>query len=144
MYHLIYRSQATQPFDASQLTRLLEQARASNLHQDLTGLLLYTPDQQFLQVLEGDEQAVRTLYYEHIMHDPRHDDCFVISEGVWTHRSFPDWKMGFLTDQHTDELTKPGFLEISGLRLVLSLLASNHPGLSRLLLEFVKRYDKIG
>ena len=58
MYHLIYRSQATAAFNAAQLTSLLEQARAFNRRQNLTGLLLCTPDQQFLQVLEGDEQAV--------------------------------------------------------------------------------------
>ncbi len=144
MHHLIYRSQATQAFDASQLTSLLAQARAFNLRHNLTGLLLHTPDQQFLQVLEGEEQAVRTLYYEHIVADPRHEDCFVLSEGPGMQRSFPDWSMGFLTDEHVDLSKTPGFVEISRLRLVLPLLTHTHPGLRRLLLDFVQQYDLVG
>lgn len=143
MYHLIYRSQATETLDTSQLTSLLEQSRTFNLGHDLTGLLLYSPDQQFLQVLEGDKEVVRTLYYEHILADPRHHDCWVLSEGPWTHRSFPDWSMGFLTDQHLDSLTEPGFMEISRLRRVLPLLARAHPALSQVLLDFVERYDEV-
>lgn len=146
MYHLIYRSRATATLDASQLTSILEQARAFNRHQNLTGLLVCTPDQQFLQVLEGDERAVRTLYYEHIAADPRHHDCSVLSEGPGMHFSFPNWSMGFLTSEHVDVSTNPGILEISRLHLVLPLLAPSHPGLSlrHLLLDFVKQYERVG
>jgi hypothetical protein len=143
VYHLIYRSQASTPLDDAQLTHLLEQSRAFNLGHDLTGLLLYTPDHQFLQVLEGDEHVVRALYYGRIVHDLRHHDCFVLSEGPGLQRSFADWSMGFLTHQHTDVATEPGFVEMSRVRHLLPLLASDPPGLRQLLLDFVARHDPL-
>ena len=145
MYHLIYRSQATVPLEAPQLVELLGQARDFNQRHDLTGLLLYTPEHEFLQVLEGEENIVLALYYQHIAHDPRHHDCFVLSEGPGLHRSFPDWSMGFLTPEQLDVPTPPGFATIGQLRRVLPLLdAPDHPGLSRLLREFLALYDPVG
>ena len=144
VYHLVYRSQATAPLDAPQLRQLLEQARAFNQRHDLTGLLLYSPDHQFLQVLEGEADAVRSLYYRHIAQDPRHRDCFVLAEGPWLHRSFADWRMGLLTPEYLDSSTPPGFAAISQLEQVLPLLAGAHPGLNRLLADFVARYDPVG
>ncbi|GAA4035115.1 hypothetical protein GCM10022409_19630 [Hymenobacter glaciei] len=143
MYYLLYRSQATEALNAAQLTCLLEQAREFNLRHNLTGLLLYTTDHQFLQVFEGDKQAVRTAYYESIVHDSRHHDCFVLSEGLWRHGSFPDWSMAFLTPEHEVLPRKPGLLAISQLHRVLSVVARAHPGLSQLLLNFVERYEPI-
>ena len=143
MYHLIYRSQATAPLEPAQLTQLRDQARAFNQRHDLTGLLLYSPDHEFLQVLEGEEDAVRALYHQHIAHDPRHRDCFVLSEGPWLHRSFPDWRMGLLTPGHLDAATPPGFLAGSRLRRLLSRLAQAHPGLDQLVREFVAQHNPV-
>lgn len=141
MYHLIYRSQATAPLDDAQLTHLLEQARAFNQRHDLTGLLLYSHDHQFLQVLEGEDAAVRALYRQHIVHDSRHHSCHVLAEGPWLRRSFPDWSMGLITPDHLNASTPPGFLAISQLQQLIPLLAGAHPGLSGLLREFVAQYD---
>ena len=94
-YHLIYQSRAWEPFDAPALTALLLQARVFNRQHHLSGLLLHTPDGRFLQILEGDEAAVRALYYDRIVHDPRHRRCRVLGEGPCAERSFADWNMGF-------------------------------------------------
>jgi hypothetical protein len=53
LYHLIYESQVTRPFSKPELVNLLQQARQFNEANGITGLLLYTPDGRFLQVLEG-------------------------------------------------------------------------------------------
>jgi hypothetical protein len=45
------------------------------------GVLLYSPEEQFLQVLEDEEAIVQDLYYEHIRFDPRHCDTMVFSKG---------------------------------------------------------------
>ncbi|OON67234.1 BLUF domain-containing protein [Hymenobacter sp. CRA2] len=140
MYHLIYHSQARMAFDTPQLTELLEQSRAFNAAHDITGLLLYTPNQQFMQVLEGGEDEVRHLYYERIAVDARHHDCVVLSEGPWSRRSFPNWRMGFLTDEQSDLHTVPGYVELSRLRTLLPVLAPSRPALVHMLLEFIERY----
>jgi hypothetical protein len=95
LYHLLYHSQALQPFDTPALTALLLQARTFNRAHHLTGLLLHTPDGRFFQILEGEEIVVRTLYYDHIVADPRHHHCRLVGAGACAERSFADWNMGF-------------------------------------------------
>ncbi len=95
LYHLLYHSQALAPFDPPELRALLEQARAFNRENQLTGLLLHTPDGRFLQILEGEKEVVRALYYGHIVTDPRHHRCQVLGAGASAERSFADWSMGF-------------------------------------------------
>ena len=94
-YQLIYQSHSMVPFETPEMMELLQKARARNQSRDITGLLLYTPDGRFLQVLEGPREAVRNLYYNHLMHDPRHYDCRVYGEGPCWERSFPHWHLGF-------------------------------------------------
>lgn len=94
LYHLLYHSQALVPFDPPALRALLEQARVFNRENRISGLLLHTPNGQFLQILEGEEDVVRQLYYEHIVADPRHHRCRVLGAGASTERSFADWGMG--------------------------------------------------
>lgn len=95
LYHLLYHSQALQPFETPALTALLHQTRAFNRRHHLSGLLLHTPDDQFFQILEGEEAEVRTLYYDHIVPDPRHHHCRIVGAGACAERSFADWNMGF-------------------------------------------------
>ena len=95
LYNLFYCSQARAPFDTPALTALLHQARAYNREHRLSGLLLHTPDERFLQILEGEESVVRALYYDHIVVDPRHRRCRVLGAGACAERSFADWNMGF-------------------------------------------------
>ena len=94
LYHLVYESQALVPFEAAELTALLQQARAHNQQVHITGLLLHTPEGRFFQILEGEDADVRQLYYEHIQADPRHYQCRVLGEGSCAERSFADWSMG--------------------------------------------------
>ena len=94
LFQLIYQSQALVPFEAPALTGLMAQARAFNRECRVTGLLLYTPDGRFMQVLEGEENVVRALYFNHIALDPRHYNCRVLAEGSCLYRSFADWSMG--------------------------------------------------
>ncbi|MET4075926.1 BLUF domain-containing protein [Hymenobacter sp. UYCo722] len=102
LYHLIYQSQATVPFDTPALAALLHQSRLFNHRHHMSGLLLHTPDDRFLQLLEGEEADVRSLYYQHILPDPRHQHCEVLGEGPCLQRSFADWNMGFRVALATD------------------------------------------
>lgn len=93
LYLLVYQSQATVPFEAPELLALQQQAQAHNRAHGITGVLLHTADGRFLQLLEGEAAAVRTLYHHAIVHDPRHRDCHVLAEGPCRARSFPHWSM---------------------------------------------------
>lgn len=93
MHHIIYLSRATEPLSETQLRTLLEAAHSLNSQHDITGILVYG-NQQFLQVLEGEESAVRTTY-ERIRHDARHRDILVYADKAICSRSFPEWRMAY-------------------------------------------------
>ncbi len=58
MFFLVYVSSAVRPFSRVDLDDLLATSRANNARVGITGMLLYK-DGNFMQVLEGDEEAVR-------------------------------------------------------------------------------------
>ncbi|GAA0858763.1 BLUF domain-containing protein [Aliiglaciecola litoralis] len=94
MQELVYLSQTTQDFNEQELTDLLKKARANNLQKGITGLLLYNGIDMFIQVIEGEREAVIALY-EKIKTDPRHTDVVMLWLDTIEKRSFPDWQMGF-------------------------------------------------
>jgi len=93
IFHVIYLSTATIPLSSSQLRDLLTDARQRNLDLELTGLLLYAHG-RFMQVLEGPESAVRTVF-DSIQRDERHKNVETIRLEEKESRHFPDWRMGF-------------------------------------------------
>ncbi|MBB4285687.1 EAL domain-containing protein [Roseospira goensis] len=92
-FFLIYVSRATDPVTQESLKGLVEQASRFNLMNGLTGYLFYL-DQTFVQYLEGDEEAVRSLFAA-ITRDPRHADVACVAEGNLAHRLFTGWNMGY-------------------------------------------------
>lgn len=77
------------------LEAILSPARAFNEARAVTGLLLYA-QQSFLQVLEGDEDAV-TAVYEQIVGSSRHTNLRRTVSASDSERRFPAWSMGFAT-----------------------------------------------
>lgn len=102
LYQLIYQSQAMVPFEGPELLALQQQAQAYNRAHGITGVLLHTADGRFLQLFEGDEAAVRHLYYHGILRDPRHRDCHILAEGPCLKPSFASWSMLFRFAQPND------------------------------------------
>jgi hypothetical protein len=141
VYQLIYKSQSLVPFEEPELLALLQQARTFNRDHGITGLLLYTPDGRFMQVLEGSQPEVRALYYNHIALDPRHFNCLVICEGFSPKRSFTEWSMCFRMAQAHHLRTLLGYVKPDSpallvprphtrpelLTLLQDFLASSHP-----------------
>ena len=93
IFQLCYLSTATRDMQREDLVDLLRASRRKNEELGVTGLLLYSGD-QFVQLLEGDEAAVRELY-EMISKDERHRDVTLVYEERVETRFCPDWTMGF-------------------------------------------------
>ena len=91
VYHVFYRSQARPGLSQTDLNALLDWSRRYNTAHGLTGLLLYS-DERFVQVLEGSETAVRTLF-PRIQQDERHTQVVTLSEGPGPQRWFAEWSM---------------------------------------------------
>ena len=93
MISLVYRSVASESFDVSQIYHMLSDARDRNVYNDITGCLLFH-NNQFLQLLEGEDDKVKTLF-EKISNDDRQHEITVICEEQRNGRLFKDWSMAF-------------------------------------------------
>lgn len=93
MHHIIYGSRAVRPFSDEDLLTLLLQARSHNLLHDISGALVYS-NGQFMQVIEGDQQALADLY-ERLLRDPRHTQLVKYADKAIAGRSFSEWSMAF-------------------------------------------------
>src|ERR687893_1319722 len=86
VFFLVYVSSAVRLFSAEDLRALLETCRKNNAELGVTGMPLYK-DGNFMQVLEGDEEAVRGLYAR-IVAAPRHRGEITLQEGFAEGRQF--------------------------------------------------------
>ncbi|MGI4835323.1 MAG: BLUF domain-containing protein [Janthinobacterium lividum] len=93
MHHIIYGSRAVTPFSDGDLLTLLLQARSHNQLHDISGALVYSKG-QFMQVIEGEEEALAVLY-ERLLRDPRHAQLVKYAEKAIAERSFGEWSMAF-------------------------------------------------
>ena len=136
-YQLLYQSFAQIPFEPRELNELLHRTRARNQTLAINGLLLYTPDGRFLQVLEGPRANVRALYYEHILRDPRHFSCRVLCEGACETPSFDGWAMAFRPAQAEDLRRLLAPVPVHGAALLVPR-PHTRPELVELLVEFMQ------
>jgi hypothetical protein len=99
VFHLMYRSRSTIPDERrkQELGVLFGTARSNNKARSITGALLCVDD-CFVQVLEGEETAVQSLF-EHIAHDDRHNDVAVLETGPIPERVFSRWAMAKVADE---------------------------------------------
>lgn len=75
------------------VVRILAKSRVNNRKNGLVGVL-YFGDGAFFQCLEGEEEAVNTLFTK-IEQDTRHKDVRLISKKYISKLSFPDWSMKY-------------------------------------------------
>ncbi len=136
MFFLTYASSATQPFSEEDLAMLLAQCHKNNAELGITGMLLYK-DGNFMQVLEGEEGAVRELYAK-IEGDPRHKGTIVFQQGHAEERQFPSWYMGFRDLNSPEVRDIPGYSELLNTPLTGREFAENPTRSQKLLLTFKK------
>jgi hypothetical protein len=92
MRQLLYVSNCSRDITLTELNNILELSRSNNQARGITGLLLYI-DGGFLQVLEGEEQAVHGVFTR-IRADSRHWGARLMLDRE-APRAFGDWSMGF-------------------------------------------------
>jgi Sensors of blue-light using FAD len=135
LFHLVYASSATLPFSEAELLALLEVSRGNNAKVNVTGMLLYR-EGNFMQVLEGEEEAVRRVHM-HIARDRRHGGLITLLQGPITARAFSRWTMGFRNLDSTEVKSVPGFSEFLNDDWLGPKMAA-HPNRSLRLLEIFR------
>jgi len=122
LYELVYVSLSVpQDLPKPALEDILARSRRNNHRANITGVLLHESG-KFLQLMEGERDAVRHLFYDVISVDPRHAGIDVSLEGPIESRSFSDWSMGFVQMREMDTvgaLLPAGFLDggVASIRL---------------------------
>lgn len=91
MHRLVYLSVADDDLDWSGIGPILKVSQANNGRDGVTGLLLYDGG-SFLQVLEGQREAVLTTF-DRIRADPRHHDVKLMLSETVAAPAFEDWAM---------------------------------------------------
>jgi len=111
MYYLIYSSEAAIEFKDEDLKQLLFKSQENNGLNGITGML-YFFNSIFIQLIEGEEQAVKKLYVT-IRKDIRHKDVMTIKESTTEKRFFNAWSMGFKSILPEDAKTVKYFNEVN-------------------------------
>ena len=93
MHRLIYTSTATRLLEEDELFGLLNSARSKNAADHITGILIYH-EGCFLQVLEGEREAVERCY-KRICKDGRHSDYIELANEAAISRMFSAWWMAY-------------------------------------------------
>ena len=93
VYQLIYTSSATPDLDDFALREIAHSSNLNNQQRGITGLLLFH-EGSIMQVLEGDEMSVYSLYGK-IKQDNRHTGCMILSTRESQEREFSEWFMGY-------------------------------------------------
>lgn len=117
---LIYTSVATRPMEPEDVEAIMHASIRRNSRMDITGLLAYfDQSREFIQLLEGRESDVLSLYRDFIVPDPRHRNPWVIFTELADERLCPDWAMAVqrrLRGQLDEALPLSDFLETGALK----------------------------
>lgn len=93
-FELCYISKANYNLCKQDFCNILETSKIRNFKNDITGCLIYHK-QHFIQILEGSQDAVESLY-EKIKTDSLHRMPRKLYEGIKSGRSFENWEMAFI------------------------------------------------
>jgi hypothetical protein len=136
LFRMAYVSTASKLFEPAELREMLKEANERNKKTGVTGMLLYK-DGQFMQVLEGEAEAV-TATFSRISADPRHHGIMVLVKGAVKERRFPGWSMAFRDLNLPDHQDVPGFSEFLNTPLTGKEFAGDLEHCEKLLLVFKK------
>ncbi|MEM9297249.1 MAG: BLUF domain-containing protein [Bacteroidota bacterium] len=112
MYYLIYVSYANGKPSDYDLKEIAQVSQRNNQRTGISGMLVYLGG-KYLQILEGEKEAVLNLY-KTIAGDPRHQRQRILIEGDINKRNFENWAMGFKMLNHQDFKDLSGLTDLDG------------------------------
>ena len=110
LLQIVYISTAKREYTPVELEAILESSVRHNKQNGITGLLLYIKG-TFMQVIEGEEPAMRETYGR-IKGDDRHYNLVNLVETPLIEREFPSWHMALRTQASTSITRNPQFVRL--------------------------------
>ncbi len=124
MFELLYTSVATKKLREPDLTDILIYSRINNQNMGVTGMLVCL-DRQIMQILEGDEEAVKCIF-DGIRRDNRHTQVEVFYQGFIDERAFNQWTMAFkLLEGHEASKFLVGYEEFNKDKCPIGMVKDN-------------------
>jgi len=93
LHALLYVSSAAHLLAPAEIEHLLDRARARNVREQVTGVLLYSHG-NFMQYIEGPAAGIATVY-QAIKADRLHHGIIELMREPIAEREFADWTMAF-------------------------------------------------
>jgi Sensors of blue-light using FAD len=93
MIRLLYFSQAVPTTTSTDIMEIIASAQSNNSQKGITGMLV-SGGKIFMQILEGSEQSVLSLYLN-ILQDKRHTEVEIMRVNPIIARLFENWSMQF-------------------------------------------------
>lgn len=84
-----------------QIDEILASSERNNAASDVTGMLLFDRD-HIVQILEGGRNAISETFAR-ILNDPRHRDVAILNCADTRERTFPAWRMRYVSFLQTDQ-----------------------------------------
>ena len=113
LHSLFYCSLAKEDISKDDILNILQCSRRNNEKIEVTGILLYwKKTNQFLQLLEGEENVILDLY-DKICKDTRHSLSKIVYQEDILERGFEGWTMAFKGIDEINTSGIDGFSEIS-------------------------------
>ena len=115
LHNLFYCSLAKEDISKDDILDILKCSRRNNEKIEITGILVYwKKTNQFLQLLEGEENVILNLY-DKICMDNRHSLPRIVYQENILERGFAGWTMAFKSIDEVDTSGIDGFSEFSKL-----------------------------
>ncbi|MBX0290245.1 BLUF domain-containing protein [Hymenobacter sp. HSC-4F20] len=134
VHHLLYCSQARPGLTHADVEDILKESQLYNVKAGITGLLCYS-EGGFVQLLEGAQEAVHTLYAK-IKRDARHHGVTTLRDAAGTERWFAQWSMAFTEASPLEYFWLVSHLSPRGSALSLPQVPITDPQLLTLLHAF--------
>lgn len=103
-YTLCYVSSSRDDLSASDLEHLFYVNKRNNTELNISGILIYNHG-NFLQILEGEEQKITSLFKK-ISQDKRHNSIIKLIESTISERIFDDYENGFVLVNDNKKLSE--------------------------------------
>ncbi|MFY0601859.1 MAG: BLUF domain-containing protein [Cyclobacteriaceae bacterium] len=138
LHSLVYVSHTSYPWTDLELNNLVTKAASHNSEKEITGMLVHS-NNRFLQVLEGEERHVKSLY-KTICADKRHEKVLLLVEHPISRRNFVGWSMGYKSIESEQLERASGFTSIDQFFEKPNVENSGHPALTFLKKFYEKNY----
>ncbi len=123
LFEVLYVSTIAPSAPVSVVADIAARARAWNLQQDITGLLIFD-GMRFCQQIEGLQKPVLSLI-ERIAADDRHLNVTIFHHGELKERRFKSWSLAFTNVEDTEVLARLEKLDGQpGVQAFVELLAT--------------------